>query len=252
MKTSNFWIGHFTQNALQQRINWNTASAITPAEIEIILPSLQAWQLGETSEGKQLIAAAEKYARNTKDPEYVDAIKLFIKEEQKHGNNLGRYLDLIGMPRIKKDWGDTLFRRVRHLNTSMEMWTLAVIVVESTAQIFYEALRDATGCDLLKQVCTDILIDEEHHITFQTERLSLIFSNLLPFKRAWRRLFYKLFFDATSTLVWLTHKTLFKAGGNTFNTYREKMRFKYANTIQFITEPAVKDKWNKTNLDYEY
>jgi hypothetical protein len=45
-------------------------------------------------------------------------------EEQKHGANLGRYLDGIGKKRIQKDWGDTLFRKVRHLNTSMESWTL--------------------------------------------------------------------------------------------------------------------------------
>lgn len=56
----------------------------------------------------------------------------------------------------------------------MELWTLIVLIVESTAQIFYQALKDATNCPLLKQVCTDILIDEAHHITFQTERLALI------------------------------------------------------------------------------
>jgi hypothetical protein len=53
----------------------------------------------------------------------------------------------------------------------MELWTVAVIIVESTAQIFYQALKDATKCTLLKQICTDILIDEAYHITFQTERL---------------------------------------------------------------------------------
>jgi hypothetical protein len=35
----------------------------------------------------------------------------------------------------------------------METWTLAVIVVESAAQIFYQSLKDATGCRLLKQIC---------------------------------------------------------------------------------------------------
>jgi hypothetical protein len=145
MHTSKYWIGHFTANLLKKRIDWNIEPQVTKNEIDPILHSLQAWQLGETSEGRQLVAAAERYALKIIDPDYVGAIRLFIKEEQKHGNNLGMYLDRIGKPRIKQDWGDTLFRTVRHLNTSMESWTLAVIVVESTAQIFYQSLKDATG-----------------------------------------------------------------------------------------------------------
>ena len=113
----------------------------TTEEIDLILPSLQAWQLGETSEGQHLITAAEKYAAVVDDAGYVEAVKLFIKEEQKHGNNLGKYLDSIGKPRIKKDWGDSLFRKVRYFNTNMELWTLAVITVESAAQIFYQGIN---------------------------------------------------------------------------------------------------------------
>src|SRR5580658_6787061 len=110
MNNSNYWIGHFKANAREQRVNWTLRPSITPSEICRILPSLQAWQLGETSEGKHLIAAAAKYAAAGEDPAYLDAVKLFIKEEQKHGNNLGRYLDAIGQPKISQNWGDSLFR----------------------------------------------------------------------------------------------------------------------------------------------
>jgi len=241
MHTSSYWITHFKANALQKRINWNQPANITAKEIDTILKSLQAWQLGETSEGKQLIAAAERYAGKTQDAVYVDCIKLFIKEEQKHGNNLGLYLDRIGQPRIKQNWGDTLFRKVRHLNTSMESWTLAVIVVESAAQIFYQSLKDATGCFLLKEICTDILIDEARHITFQTERLTAIFENKSAFSKSWRKMVYKYFFYATSLMVWFAHSKLFKAGGNTFHDYMRKMDYKHAKTIRAITCPLKYD-----------
>lgn len=239
MHTSNYWIGHFKENANHKRVDWNKMPAITQNEIATILPSLQAWQLGETSEGWHLIAASEKYAHKISDCNYVDAVRLFIKEEQKHGNNLGLYLDKIGKPRIKQNWGDTLFRKVRYFNTSMELWTLAVIVVESTAQIFYQALKDATGCDLLKEICTDILIDEAYHITFQTERLAIIFENKSPFSKNWRRIAYKYFFYFTSSLVWFAHLKLFKAGGNSFESYTRKMDFKYLKTLDIITSKAV-------------
>jgi hypothetical protein len=235
MKNSSYWIGHFKANALEQRVNWGLKPKITPLEICTILPSLQAWQLGETSEGKHLIAASTKYAKRIGDLAYIDAVKLFIKEEQKHGNNLGRYLDCIGQPRISQNWGDSLFRRVRYFNTNMELWTLAVIVVESTAQIFYQSLKDATGCELLKQICKDILVDEAYHITFQTERLGIIYESKNNFSKAWRRIAYKYFFYATSSLVWFAHSRLFKAGHNTFDSYTRKMEYKYLRTLKKIT-----------------
>ena len=239
MHTSNYWIGHFKANANQKRVNWSLEPNISFDEMETILPSLQAWQLGETSEGKHLIAASTRYANKIADPDYVDAVKLFIKEEQKHGHNLGRYLDEIHQPRIEQDWGDTLFRKIRYFNTSMEMWTLAVIVVESTAQIFYQALKDATNCELLKEICTDILIDEAYHITFQTERLAIIYNGKSTFSKTWRRAAYKCFFYATSGLVWFAHNRLFKAGGDTYSLYKKKMDHKYFKTLKSITSPLA-------------
>ena len=238
MKNSNYWIGHFQANALEKRINWSLKPNITPAEICTILPSLQAWQLGETSEGRHLIAASTKYAHAISDLPYIDAVKLFIKEEQKHGNNLGMYLDLIGQRRVSKNWGDSLFRRVRYFNTNMEIWTLAVVIVESTAQIFYQSLKDATNCELLKQICNDILIDEAYHITFQTERLAIIYEGKNNFSKTWRRAVYKYFFYATATLVWVAHRRLFKAGGNSFDSYSRKMEHKYLRTLKKITGTA--------------
>jgi hypothetical protein len=236
MKTSNYWIGHFKANANEKRVDWQLAPSITRDEQQTIVKDLQAWQLGETSEGLHLIAAATKYAHKIGDPDYIEAVKLFIKEEQKHGNNLGLYLDAINQPRISKNWGDTLFRRIRYFNTSMELWTLAVIIVESTAQIFYQSLKDATECQLLKQICTDILIDEAYHITFQTERLAIIFEHKNEFSKDWRKIAYKYFFYATTCLVWFAHKRIFKAGGNTFKGYFNKMRLKYSKTLIRITE----------------
>ena len=239
MQTSQSWINYFNLNARKQRVNWDLQPTITDQEVAAILPSLQAWQLGETSEGENLIKAATRYAWRIRDTAYIDAVKLFIKEEQKHGNNLGRYLDAIGQPRIKRDVGDSLFRKFRHFCSSMEAWTLTVIVVESTAQIFYQSLKEATQCELLQQICTDILIDEAYHITFQTERLAVIYDNRWAGGKIWRRWFYKSFFYATSLVVWFAHKKLFKAGGNTFTGFMRKMDFKYLKTINQITTPFL-------------
>jgi hypothetical protein len=229
---SQYWLNYFSQNLEKQRIDWSTSSTLTQIERNNILASLQAWQLGETSEGVNLINAATKHARQLNDPYYTAAIKLFIREEQKHGNNLGRYIDLLGEQRIKKNWGDSLFRKIRGLNTHMEFWTIAVITVESTAQIFYQCLKDATACKLLKQICTDILIDEVAHITFQIERLSLLFNNKNAFMRVMSYYFYIIFYFSTTLVVWFAHKRLFKAGRVNFSNYWLKMKLKFKKTIK--------------------
>jgi len=240
MRNSKSWINYFTQNLEKERIDWTIKPNLTETERNNILKSLQAWQLGETSEGTNLISAATKHASQLQDPDYTPAIRLFIKEEQKHGNNLGKYLDLIGEERIKKDWGDSLFRKIRGLYTNMEFWTIAVITVESAAQIFYQCLKDATGCKLLKQICNDILIDEAAHITFQIERLSLIYLHKYAFSRWICYYAYSVFFFSTAMVVWFAHAKLFKAGHVDFEHYRLKMKSKFNKTIKKL-KPQCKN-----------
>lgn len=231
MKTSADWVRHFGENLKIQRVDWDTEISITTKEKQAVLKSLQAWQLGETSDGSHLLTAARRYANQTHDMIYPLAVELFIKEEQKHGNNLGKYLDLMGEKRVSKDWGDTLFRKIRYYNTSMELWTLAVITVESTAQIFYQSLKDATNCPLLKQICTDILIDEAAHIEFQQQRMQTIYQATNPVTRLARYWAYKYFYYGTIAVVWFAHRKVFEAGGVGFFRYFRKMRFKFRRTL---------------------
>lgn len=241
MKTSQQWIDYFRQNLQKQRIDWSVTPVLTAVEKDNVIQSLKAWQLGETSDGAHLLAAARIYADGIGDRYYCGAVQLFITEEQKHGNNLGRYLDLLGEKRISKDWGDTLFRKIRYFNTSMELWTIAVITVESTAQVFYQALKDATACVLLKQVCTDILIDEAFHIDFQLQRLQLIFSEKTAVQKRVSYQFYRLFYFSTILVVWAAHRKLFKAGNVHFKKYLRKMNIKFSKTIQKLPSGGYAD-----------
>jgi len=231
MRTSHQWISHFSNNATQERIDWQLSPTATEQELSPILRSFQSWQLGETPDSGPLLKATRKYARQINDPSYLEAIRLFISEEQKHSDNLGTYLDRIGKPRLKADICDTIFRKVRYFNTSMEIWTLSVLVVENIAQLFYQSLKDATGCTLLKQISTDILIDEAHHVAFQRERLFLLFQHKSPLTRFICRHLYKVFFAGTVLIAWTAYKKVFIAGGNTFSSYLRKMRYKYYKSI---------------------
>jgi hypothetical protein len=234
IRTSLFWKNYFTVNLQKQRVDWNVPSAITGDEKEKVLYSMKAWQLGETSDGRHLLAAASAYADKMKDAEYVNAVKFFIKEEQKHGSNLGKYIDRIGEQRLKKDWGDTIFRQIRYFNRSMELWTITVIIVESAAQIFYAALRDATQCSLLKSICNDILVDEAHHIKFQNERMFIIFREKPFYNRAVSLLFYSTLFFLTIHAIWFAHRKAFLAGNVSRKDFMREMYYKFFKCMQFL------------------
>lgn len=253
MRSSQYWQQHFFNNLKIERVDWELEPALQPKQKKTLLTSIQAWQLGETSDGKHLIAASKKYAQETHDSQFLEAVRLFIKEEQKHGENLGKYLDKLKEPRIKANWGDSLFRHIRYYNTNMELWTLTVITVESTAQIFYQSLKDASQCKLLKQICTDILIDEAFHINFQFERLSIITHKKTSFSKFCRYYFYMVFYFATITVVYLAHRKVFRAGGNNFNSYFRKMSLKFNKTIKRLFRPKTsvyksKLKWEQIEL----
>ncbi len=234
LHSSYFWQIHFRDNLTKQRIDWTQKPVITKEEKENILYSLKAWQLGETSDGAHLLAAAERYANRIGDTGYVDAVRLFIKEEQKHGNNLGMYIDAIGEQRVKKDWGDTLFRKVRYLNTSMQLWTIAVIIVESAAQVFYQALHDATNCKLLRSICNDIIVDEAHHIKFQNERMHIIFQEKSFYNKAISLLLYSILFFGTIHAIWIGHHKAFKAGGVNKKEFFRQMYYKFFSSMKFL------------------
>ena len=234
--SSDYWKDHFEMNAGYRSIDWNRQPTITPNERDGVLASLKAWQLGETSDGTNLKRATDKYAVRHNDPVYREVIDLFIKEEQKHGENLGRYIDALGEERKRKDWGDSMFRKVRGLNTNMEIWTITVLIVESAAQIFYQALKDATSDQLLKDICTDILIDEAHHIRFQKERLSIIFNRKPIWKKSVAFFIYHLHFKMTYRAIWFGHSKAFKAGGYTYSRFKRLMHHKFNSAMAYLEQ----------------
>src|SRR5262249_9878366 len=157
VRTTADWLTYFRENAGRCRpIPWHRGAEATPAQLEAITRSLQAWQLGETSDGRHLRAASARYAARVGDLEYVALIDLFIGEEQRHGELLGRYLDLAGCGRIRTNWGDSLFRAVRYCIADIEVWTTPVVMVETLAMIYYNACRRATNSQVLCTICTQI------------------------------------------------------------------------------------------------
>jgi hypothetical protein len=200
-------------------IPWEKGAGTTPAELDAIRRSLQAWQRGETSDGRHLRAAAVRYAVLIRDGDYPAAVELFIREEQRHGELLGRFLDLAGAGRLTFDWGDFLFRAARYGITSMEAWTTPVVMVETLALVYYQAIRRATASPVLGAICAQILADEVPHLRFQCERLANLFRGRRAVALLLTMLAHRVGFLAMVLLVWFGHRHALRAGGHSFRSY---------------------------------
>ena len=214
------WLDYFRANAERLlSIPWYAGVELTPAERAVIAASLPSWQLGESSDGAKLLAAARRHAVATDDPNFVDVIQQFIKEEQRHGANLGRFLDLASVPRKTWDWGDAVFRVLRHLLTRMEVSASVLITVEVHALLYYAAIRRATGSAILRRICEQILLDEVPHVRFQCERLAILHRRRPRVLRAATMAVHRVLFAGVTLAIWLGHRRALRAGGYSFRRF---------------------------------
>jgi hypothetical protein len=209
------WIAYFYENA-------QTAAAtsrprhngeIPPQILKVVAGSLPAWQLGETSDGRHLRAAARQYAERHHDDAFLSAVELFIREEQRHGASLGNWLDLVGISRKSSDAGDSLFRLCRYAIPNYAVWASVVVMVEAMAEIYYAAVRRLVPCPRLHAECTRILRDEVQHIRFQCEHLASTRRKLPGWIRAALQISEGVFYGVVCTAVWIAHGRLLRASG---------------------------------------
>ncbi len=218
--TSADWHAYYMANAqFQLEIPWERGAEITPEQIDAIAYSLAIWQLGETSDGSHLLAAAKKYAELINEPQTIDVIYLFIKEEQRHGNLLGQFLDLAQIPRVRSNWGDTIFRAIRYSIPNIEIWSTPVIMVETIALIYYKAIQKATKSTVLYSICQQILRDEVKHIRFQYEQFAIIFRVRPLLLRILTLLIHRILYFSITLAVWVGHRKALQAGGYNFKSY---------------------------------
>ncbi len=218
--SSREWHDHYLRNAASLLpIPWEAGAQLTAEEERAIVASLRAWQLGETSDGRHLVAAAERYATAIADPDFLAAVRLFIREEQRHGEMLGRFLDMHGGGRILRNWGDSVFRWMRYCLPNMEIWTTVVIAVETLALVYYRAILLATENPLLQAICRQILRDEVHHLRFQYERLALICAGRGTCAWWLTLQLQRVLFFGTTLAVWVDHHRALSAGGYSFSQF---------------------------------
>jgi hypothetical protein len=199
-------------------IPWEKGVFFTDETRAAIASSVQEFQLGESSEGKHLIACAKRHAERTGDGAYVEALGLFIAEENRHARDLGRVLDLAGIERVGHSWPDTVFRMLRRL-AGLELSIVVLVTAEIIAKVYYAALREASGAPVLRRLCDQILRDEVRHVHFQTERVAILRRGRARWMIAICQGLHRFLMFGTCFIVWHKHGRAICAGGWTFQRF---------------------------------
>lgn len=210
------WLRYFQSNLTQRHpLPWDDPYQLTNAEKALITTSIQAFQLGESSEGTHLMRLSHRYAHASSDRTWLQTIKRFIGEEQRHARDLGRFMTAQGIPRAQQHWSDRLFRKARRI-ANLEVALRVLFTAELVATLYYPALGSITRSPLLHQLCRQITQDEHQHVRFQANALHRLRHQTAPSQTHLINVLHHLFFRATLLVVWHGHHSIFRAAGYTF------------------------------------
>jgi len=165
---SSQWRRYFEENRkLRPAVRLPNEIALDESLQASLIGSLQRFQIGETGEGRHL----RKYAKKYGDPEYVQCVDMFIKEEQSHAQILSQVILAMNGNLLSWHWTDFAFvcmRRLLHLKTEL----LILLVAEVIGKCFYKYVADKVDYKPLEEVFSLIVLDEIMHLKFHTEFLS--------------------------------------------------------------------------------
>jgi hypothetical protein len=212
---SRFWFSHFVTNRLTAGdLPWADTYQLTSRERRAIERSIQQFQLGEGSNGRRLLKRGLAHSCATRDPHFLRALFLFVKEEQRHSSYLLRFMQAQKIPTLRHHRVDSVFRVLRGL-AGLELSLRVLVTAEIIAVPYYRALRDATNSPLLKALSARILADEAAHLRFQASMLSRLAARRRNSIDALIGRVHQLFLTGTSLIVWLGHRPVFLAAGYT-------------------------------------
>lgn len=229
MEQTQYFLEYFEHNSQRRTELASEPIPLTAVERRRISKSIQAFQMGEGSEGRWFKAQAKRYAEVEENPAYLKAIHCLIKEENRHAAYLGAFMDAAQIPRAKKNWTDEVFRKLRRL-LGLE-WTIRVLVTaELIALAYYASLSDATRSVELKRICGEMLREEREHVKFQMFHLHTMNFRKWPMLGAFADLAHAALLAATIAVTWFEHYRvlrirygLFSYAAEVWDFFREAM-----------------------------
>ncbi len=203
------WLNYFHHNRDHRRpVPWDLGLRVEAKLRVPLVRSLQRFQVGESGEGTHLRAQAAR----TGDPAYMEAIDLFVKEEQEHARLMAGIIQGLGAPLLPSHWSDGCFILLRRL-FGLHHELLVLLIPEIIAKRYFRALHDGILDPVSRAVFSQIMHDEEGHVAFHIDTLQQAFAGRSLFARVATRVAWRLLFRMACVVVMADHRSVLKACG---------------------------------------
>ena len=160
---------------------WRDEGPLRPEDRKRIGASIATFQLGESSDGAHLIAAARSFGRNA-------------------------------IARKRSSWSDRVFRSLRRLG-GFETAISVLIVAELIALTYYRALAVATPSRVLRRICELIVADERAHVTYEGGLINGLRARRSRTGRLFASSLHSILFAGAVVVVYAGHRRVLRAGG---------------------------------------
>jgi hypothetical protein len=171
--------------------------------------SLPQFQLGEMGTGAHLLAAAERNA----DTDYVEALRLFVREEQEHARLLALVCKELHIEMLQRHWTDGVFQITRKI-AGLRAEVLMLLVAEMVAVRYYKILADGVGDRVLSHIFARIHDDEVRHLDFHAATLPEHLDRWpTPIRHLARGIWLIALFGSSAVVAW-DHRAVLRACGS--------------------------------------
>jgi len=203
------WTAYFRQNrANRLSIPWERKVVVEPHLHKHLARSLQRFQMGERGDGSHL----KKVAATTGDRAYMEAVALFIEEEQEHAALMARVLASMGVSLLQRHWSDGAFRMLC-LASGLRAELMVLLAAEIIAKRYFRLLYESTADPVLRAVCAQIRHDEDAHIAFHADTLRAAFAGMPYYTQRMVCSSWRQFFKGVCMVVLYDHRKLLRAAG---------------------------------------
>ncbi len=216
----------------QVQIPWQNDLPLEESLKKAIAKSIGMFQKGESSDGRRFLEKAMRATNHQQDQSYVEALRHFILEENRHSAMLAQFMESQNIPLIDHHWVDEIFRLVRKPG-GLEQSLRVLLTAEIVSVPYYTALAQATDSPALKTICGQILADEFLHLRFQGEALGQTEAPHGRLQILLTRAVHRIFLEQTILVVWLAHRKVLKLGGYSFFRFRNDCVFIWFRVTEF-------------------
>ena len=216
----NYWLELFEARARDLVIHRPApADRLSDAERARIGASIGTFQLGEQSEGRTLQAFAAAFAAHRGIPALPAVTALFIKEEQHHAAQLAEFMRANDIPLKRRNWTDSVFRRIRKL-AGYEVAVTILVTAEMIGFVYYRALARATDSPGLKTICRQMCTDEAVHLRYETQLLMTLRGERAPLARRLVEFLHRTLLSMSARVVFHDHRRVLRHVGYTPGSFR--------------------------------